>query len=79
MHRINTSSLMVAALLAIGVFISTLPDVAADTPEVWKLTGSMATSRRNAQRERLPDGTNCSVIKSLIQVFPGHAQRVRRQ
>jgi hypothetical protein len=79
MQRVNVSSLLITALLVIGVSTTTLPAAAADTAGVWKLTGSMATSRRNAQRERLPDGTNFSVIKSLIQVFPGHAQRVRRQ
>ena len=78
MQRINVLSLLIAALLAIGASTATLPDAAADTPGVWKLTGSMATSRRSHQRERLPDGTNFSVIKSLIQVFPGHAERMRR-
>jgi N-acetylneuraminic acid mutarotase len=81
MHRINTSSLIVAALLAIGVFISTLPDAAADTTGVWKLTGSMATSRRNAQRELLPDGrilhvggTNTTGVDGSASVFHATAE-----
>jgi hypothetical protein len=55
MHRINVATLLIAALLVVGVSTSTLPEAAADTPGVWKLTGSMATSRRHASRDRLPD------------------------
>ncbi|MDP2602991.1 MAG: hypothetical protein Q8S00_10415 [Deltaproteobacteria bacterium] len=79
MQRVNVSSLLIAALVAIGSLTWATPALSVDPTGVWKLTGSMATSRRNAQRELLPDGTNFSVIKSLIQVFPGHAERVRRQ
>ena len=43
-------------LLAIGLLTWATPAASADTPGVWKLTGSTATSRRHSQSYPLPDG-----------------------
>jgi hypothetical protein len=81
MKRINISSLLIAGLLVIGVLTSTLPAAAADTTGVWKLTGSMATSRRNFQRELLPDGrilvvggANTTGVDGAASVFHATAE-----
>jgi hypothetical protein len=44
------------SLLVIGLLTWATPAASADTPGVWKLTGSMATSRRHSQVYLLPDG-----------------------
>ncbi len=54
---------------------------AADAPGVWKLTGNMATSRRQAQREQLRDGrilvvggTNTTGIDGSASLFYDSAE-----
>jgi hypothetical protein len=49
-------SLIIVCFLFIELFGWATPALPADTPEVWKLTGSMATSRRHAAMGRLSDG-----------------------
>jgi hypothetical protein len=49
-------SLIMVGLLAIGLLTWATPAASADTPGVWKLTGSMATSRRHSAMGRLSDG-----------------------
>ena len=56
MKRMNFSSLIMVGLLVIGLLTWATPAVSADTPGVWKRTGSMATSRRHSVCPPLPDG-----------------------
>ena len=56
MKRLRSLSLVMVGLLVIGLLTWATPAASADTPGVWKLTGSMATSRRHSQVYPLPDG-----------------------
>ena len=56
MKRIRSSLLIMVGLLVIGLLTWATPAVSVDTPGVWKLTGSMATSRRYSPFYPLPDG-----------------------
>jgi len=56
MKRIRSSSLIMVGLLVIGLLTWATPAASVDTPGVWKLTGSMGTSRRHSQYYPLPDG-----------------------
>ena len=49
-------SSMIVVFLFIGLFAVATPAGSADTPGIWKFTGSMATSRRHAAIGRLSDG-----------------------
>jgi hypothetical protein len=54
--RRTSLSLIIVGFLFIGLFTVATPAGSADTPGIWKFTGSMATSRRHAAMARLPDG-----------------------
>ncbi len=56
MKRRTFLSLIMVGFLFIGLFTWTTPAGSVDTPGVWRLTGSMATSRRHSAIARLPDG-----------------------
>src|SRR5215510_1669808 len=56
MYKTNSVVFFIASCLVVGSLTWVLPATSADSPNVWKLTGSMATSRRNATRDTLPDG-----------------------
>ena len=56
MKRMNSSWLIMVSLLVIGLLTWSTPAASEDTPGVWNLTGSMATSRRHSSLERLSDG-----------------------
>lgn len=56
MRRISCSSLIMVGLLVVGLLTWVTPAASVDTPGIWKLTGSMATSRRLGQDYTLPDG-----------------------
>lgn len=53
--QVVTAPLLIVVVLMGGTLIRASA-ARADTTGVWKRTGRMATSRRYAQRERLPDG-----------------------
>jgi WD40 repeat protein len=66
----------IAGLLFIALLTWATPAAAVDSPGVWKLTGSMTTSRRHSQRETLPDGrilvvggTNTTGVDGSASVF----------
>jgi len=56
MRQTSFSSLIMVGLVVIGLLTWAMPAASADTPGVWKLTGSMATSRRYSAMGRLSDG-----------------------
>jgi hypothetical protein len=56
MRQKSFSSLIMVGLLVIGLLTWATPAASVDTPGVWKLTGSMATSRRHGAMGRLSDG-----------------------
>jgi hypothetical protein len=56
MRQMSSSRLIMVSLLVIGHLICVTPVAWADTPGLWKPTGSMATSRRHSACTSLPDG-----------------------
>jgi hypothetical protein len=56
MKQTSSLSLVMVGLVVIGLLTWATPAASADTAGVWKLTGSMATSRRHSQAYSLPDG-----------------------
>ncbi len=61
MKRTRSLSVFMVGLVVAGLLTWAMPAASEDTPGVWKLTGSMATSRRLSQNYPLPDRKNsCS-------------------
>ena len=76
MKRMRSLSLVMVGLVVIGLLTWATPAASEDTPGVWKLTGSMATSRRHSQNYPLPDGrilvvggTNTTGVDGAASIF----------
>ena len=81
MKRMRSLSLVMVGLLVIGLLTWATPAASEDTPGVWKLTGSMATSRRLSQNYPLPDGrilvvggTNTTGVDGAASIFYATAE-----
>ena len=81
MHKTKSVVFSIAGLLFIALLTWAPPAVAADSPGVWKVTGSMATSRIHSQRETLPDGrilvvggSNTTGVDGSASVFHATAE-----
>lgn len=81
MKRMSRLSLTTVSLLIVGLLTSATLALAVDTPGVWHLTGSMATSRRHAAGATLPDGrilvvggTNTTGVDGTASIFYNSAE-----
>ena len=81
MKRMSLLSCAVVGIVIIGLLTWETPAVSADTPGVWKLTGSMSTSRRYGFPWPLPDGrilvvggTNTTGVDGTASTFYATAE-----
>ena len=81
MKRMSSLSMVMVGFLVIGLLTWGTPAASADTPGIWKLTGSMATNRRLSPAYTLPDGrilvmggTNTTGVDGAASIFYATAE-----
>ena len=81
MKRMSSLSLVMVGFWVIGLLTWAMPAASEDTPGIWKLTGSMATSRRHSGVGRLSNGkilvvggTNTIGVDSAAKIFYATAE-----
>ena len=81
MKRMSSLSMVMVGFLVIGLLTWVTPAASADTPGIWKLTGSMATNRRLSPTYTLPDGrilvmggTNTTCVDGAASIFYATAE-----